>query len=67
VNVAEQYPARTDSNDVRWYRPRLDPGIGVSQWGWTSDPKQAHSDYRAQYDAQIGGLHPEGLCGRAGP
>lgn len=63
MNVAENYPAHTDSNGTTWYRPVQDPGFGVSQWGWTSDRKLAHPDYVAEMDAQTGGLHPEGLCG----
>lgn len=63
MSVAEQYPAHKDSNGTRWYRPQLEAGTGIGQWGWTSDPRQAHSDYVAHYNAQTGGLHPEGLCG----
>ncbi|AXQ53096.1 hypothetical protein SEA_RANDO14_76 [Mycobacterium phage Rando14] len=63
MNVAEQYPARTDNNGVTWFRPARDPGLDFSQWGWTSQREQAHPDYRAHYDAQTGGLHPARLCG----
>ncbi|AOQ28932.1 hypothetical protein SEA_THYATIRA_76 [Mycobacterium phage Thyatira] len=45
MSVAEQYPARTDSNGVTWFRPARDTGLDFSQWGWTSDPTQAHPDY----------------------
>lgn len=45
VNVAEQYPARTDSNGTTWFRPARGAGLDFSQWGWTSDPAQAHPDY----------------------
>lgn len=47
MSVAGLYPARTDTNGRTWYRPVRDPGIGVDQWGWTSDPAQAHPDYDA--------------------
>ncbi|BBX88008.1 hypothetical protein MAUB_58810 [Mycolicibacterium aubagnense] len=62
MNVAQQFPARTDSNGVIWYRHR-DSDSGTSRSEWTSDPTQAHSDYVAHYDATTGGLHPEGVCG----
>ncbi|AHY26907.1 hypothetical protein SEA_MUFASA_83 [Mycobacterium phage Mufasa] len=45
MNVAEQYPARTDTNGRTWFRPVRPPGADVSQWGWTSQPEQAHPDY----------------------
>lgn len=64
MNVAELYPAHTDGNGTTWYRPVRDPGLDVSQWGWTSDPLLAHPDYLAQADEQTGGLHPESMCGR---
>ncbi|AON96729.1 hypothetical protein SEA_GENGAR_74 [Mycobacterium phage Gengar] len=63
MNVAEQWPARTDSNGVTWFRPARDAGSDFSQWGWTSQREQAHPDYRAHFEAQTGGLHPERLCG----
>lgn len=63
ASVAEQYPAQSRVDGTTWYRPRRVPGAGVDQWGWTSDPRQAHPDYAAYYDAQSGGLHPAGLCG----
>ncbi|AEL19722.1 hypothetical protein CL76_gp28 [Mycobacterium phage Larva] len=47
MNVAEQYPARTDDNGVTWFRPVRDAGSDFSQWGWTSQREQAHPDYRA--------------------
>lgn len=47
-NVAQLYPARTDTNGLTWYRPVRDPGMSTEQWGWTSDPMQAHPDY--EYD-----------------
>lgn len=46
MNVAEEYPARTDSRGVTWYRPIRPAGVDVSQWGWTSQPGLAHPDYR---------------------
>lgn len=48
MSVAEQYPARTDTNGTTWYRPVRPKGIDFDQWGWTSDPRQAHPDY--EYD-----------------
>ncbi|WP_016891473.1 hypothetical protein [Mycobacteroides abscessus] len=48
MSVAEQYPARTDTNGATWYRPVRSKGIDFDQWGWTSDPHQAHPDY--EYD-----------------
>ncbi|WP_237146503.1 PD-(D/E)XK nuclease family protein [Mycobacteroides abscessus] len=45
VSVAEEYPARTDDNGTTWYRPVRPKGIGIDQWGWTSQPEQAHPDY----------------------
>lgn len=47
MTVAEQYPPRTDGNGRTWWRPVRDPGLDFSQWGWTSDPAQAHPDYDA--------------------
>lgn len=44
-SVAEQFPARTDANGNTWYRPVRDKGIGMDQWGWTSDPAQADPSY----------------------
>lgn len=52
MNVAQLYPAHTDDNGRTWYRPVLDKGVDTSQWGWTSDPAQAHPDYRVTV------LHP---------
>ncbi|QJD50383.1 hypothetical protein I5H01_gp024 [Mycobacterium phage MarkPhew] len=61
--VAARFPAQVQADGRAWYRPVRDAGMDLSQWGWTSDPRQAHPAYRALYDAQTGGLHPEGLCG----
>lgn len=33
------HPARTDGNGVTWYRP-------ADNYGWTSDPGQAHPSYK---------------------
>lgn len=48
MSVAEQYPARTDTNGTTWYRPGFTGKTPPSMWGWTSDPRQAHPDY--EYD-----------------
>lgn len=45
LSVAEQYPARTDSNGRTWFRPVRPAGCDLSQWGWTSQPGLAHPDY----------------------
>ncbi|EIC63586.1 hypothetical protein [Mycobacteroides abscessus] len=45
VNVAEDYPARTDTNGTTWYRPGFIGKTPPSMWGWTSQPEQAHPDY----------------------
>lgn len=45
MSVAEQYPARTDTNGTTWYRPGFTGKTPPSMWGWTSDPLQAHPDY----------------------
>lgn len=45
MSVAEFYPPRTDTNGITWYRPSRREGESMSQWGWTSDPAQAHDDY----------------------
>lgn len=45
MNVAEAYPARTDTNGRTWYRPVRPAGVDFSQWGWTSQLKYAHPDY----------------------
>ncbi|QFG11695.1 hypothetical protein SEA_GUANICA15_86 [Mycobacterium phage Guanica15] len=47
MSIAEQYPARTDANGRTWWRPVRPAGTDLSQWGWTSDPAQAHPDYDA--------------------
>ena len=47
MTVAETYPARTDTNGTTWYRPQRREDVSFSQWGWTSDPKQAHEDYNS--------------------
>ncbi len=47
MNIAELYPPVTDGRGVTWWRPVRDAGADVSQWGWTSDPAQAHPDYDA--------------------
>lgn len=44
-SVAKLFPAHTDANGNTWYRPVRDPGVGVDQWGWTSDPAQADPSY----------------------
>ena len=41
MTVADQYPARTDSNGTTWYRPAQT----AQPWGWTADFAQAHPDY----------------------
>ena len=51
LNVAQQYPARTDTNGTTWYRPVREKGVGIDQWGWTSDPAQAHPDYAQGLDS----------------
>lgn len=63
ASVAVLYPARRATDGVVWYRPARDPGVGVDQWGWTSNPRLAHPDYRAHFEAQTGGFHPAELCG----
>ncbi|ASZ75152.1 hypothetical protein PBI_TREYKAY_83 [Mycobacterium phage TreyKay] len=47
MSIAAQYPARTDTNGRTWWRPVRPAGTDLSQWGWTSDPAQAHPDYDA--------------------
>lgn len=47
ADISHDYPAHTDGNGTTWYRPVRPKGTDLSQWGWTSDPKQAHPDYRA--------------------
>ena len=47
MNVAQDFPARTDDNGNTWYRPVRDKGMDLSQWGWTSNPELAHPDYAA--------------------
>lgn len=47
MSVAEQYPARTDTNGNTWYRPLRPKGFDFDQWGWTSDPAQADPSYLA--------------------
>lgn len=63
VSVAIQFPARRGSDGIRWYRPVREAGMSADQWGWTSNPRMAHPDYRTHYDAECNGLHPAGLCG----
>lgn len=41
-SIADQYPARTDSNGTTWYRPTPETGL---QWGWTSQEKYADPSY----------------------
>lgn len=48
VNVAQQYPARTDDNGTTWYRPGFTGKTPPSMWGWTSQPEQAHPDYAVE-------------------
>ncbi|ASR85383.1 hypothetical protein SEA_CAIN_85 [Mycobacterium phage Cain] len=68
MNVARQYPARTDANGRTWFRPVRTPGMDFSQWGWTSQPCYAHPDY-LHHAGECGGacglchLHPAGMCG----
>lgn len=45
--IARAYPAVTDSNGTTWYRPSFTGRTPPQMWGWTADPKQAHSDYAA--------------------
>ncbi|ASR85680.1 hypothetical protein SEA_AMGINE_80 [Mycobacterium phage Amgine] len=45
LTVAEQYPARVDSNGRVWFRPARPAGVDLAQWGWTSQPALAHPDY----------------------
>ncbi|UQT01819.1 hypothetical protein SEA_POKERUS_81 [Mycobacterium phage Pokerus] len=47
MSIAAQYPARTDTLGRTWWRPVRPAGTDLSQWGWTSDPAQAHTDYDA--------------------
>jgi hypothetical protein len=44
-SVAEQWPARTDSNGTTWYRPALTSGVSMQTWGWTAQPEQADPSY----------------------
>jgi hypothetical protein len=44
--VKEAHPATTDTNGTTWYRPQRRGDVSFSQWGWTSDPAQAHEDYK---------------------
>ncbi|QAY02813.1 hypothetical protein SEA_SHAOBING_82 [Mycobacterium phage Shaobing] len=53
MNVAEQYPAVTDASGRTWYRPVRPAGADFSQWGWTSDPAQAHPDYQTDLAAMV--------------
>lgn len=48
MNVAEQYPARTDTSGTTWYRPGFTGKTPPSMWGWTSQPEQAHPDYAVE-------------------
>lgn len=43
--IARQYPSRTDSQGLTWYRPAFEGRTPPQMWGWTSDPSQAHPDY----------------------
>lgn len=43
--VAEQWPARTDSNGTTWYRPAVTAGVSLQTWGWTAQPELAHPSY----------------------
>lgn len=46
TNVAGEWPAQPDpGTGLTWYRPARDKGMSIEQWGWTSDPWQAHDDY----------------------
>ncbi|QFG11499.1 hypothetical protein I5G87_gp75 [Mycobacterium phage Ekdilam] len=45
LTVAEQFPARVDSNGRAWFRPARPAGVDMAQWGWTSQPALAHADY----------------------
>lgn len=45
TTVAEQYPARTDTNGTTWYRPGFSGKTPPAMWGWTSDRTQAHPSY----------------------
>ncbi|QFG09272.1 hypothetical protein SEA_EFRA2_87 [Mycobacterium phage Efra2] len=60
MSIAEQYPARTDTNGRTWWRPLRPAGTDLSQWGWTSDPAQAHPDYDALNTCKPG--RQSGLC-----
>ena len=51
TTVAEQYPARTDSNGTTWYRPVRRKGDAMSQWGWTALPEHADPSYNAPNSA----------------
>jgi len=63
MSVAQQYPARTDTNGTTWYRPVRDPGMGMDQWGWTADPAQAHPDYLGwQAPTEIAVTITDGPC-----
>ncbi|ASR85584.1 hypothetical protein I5G80_gp060 [Mycobacterium phage Krueger] len=67
MNVARQYPARTDANGRTWFRPVRSPGMDFAQWGWTSQPCYAHPDYlhRTGECGDVCGLcefHPQGTC-----
>ncbi|QFG14129.1 hypothetical protein I5G97_gp024 [Mycobacterium phage Curiosium] len=59
MSVADQYPARTDTNGLTWWRPVRPAGTDLSQWGWTSDPAQAHPDYDALNTCTCFWLPPE--------
>jgi hypothetical protein len=43
--VAQDYPARLDTNGTKWYRPAVRDAREI--WGWTSDIKQADPSYIA--------------------
>lgn len=46
-SVASQWPAQPDpGTGLTWYRPARDKGMSIEQWGWTSEPNQAHDDYK---------------------
>lgn len=59
MSVADQYPARTDTLGRTWWRPVRPAGTDLSQWGWTSDPAQAHPDYDALNTCTCYWLPPE--------
>ncbi|QFP94866.1 hypothetical protein SEA_MARSHAWN_80 [Mycobacterium phage Marshawn] len=63
--IAARFPAVTDSAGRTWWRPVRDAGTDLSQWGWTSDPLQAHPAYAAPTTCRCS-MTPEHLWTRYG-